>query len=112
MRFIDTHCHLDGEEFAEDLEAVVTRAQEAGVGAIGIPGIDLPSCDTVLELCRRYPGYCYPMLGLHPEEVKEDWQTVLAQIKEKLIGAQVVAVGEVGCRVPAAVDDPLPESPA
>ena len=96
MRFIDTHCHLDGEEFAEDLEAVVTRAQEAGVGAIGIPGIDLSSCDTVLELCRRYPGYCYPMLGLHPEEVKEDWQTVLAQIKEKLIGAQVVAVGEVG----------------
>ena len=92
MRFIDTHCHLDGEEFAEDLEAVVTRAQEAGVGAIGIPGIDLSSCDTVLELCRRYPGYCYPMLGLHPEEVKADWQDVLAQIKTKLLDAQVVAM--------------------
>lgn len=96
MRLIDTHCHLDGEEFAEDLEAVVTRAQEAGVGAVGIPGIDLASCETVLQVCGKYPGYCYPMLGLHPEEVKEDWQAVLAQIKEKLIGSQVVAVGEVG----------------
>ena len=92
MSFIDTHCHLDGEEFAEDLEAVVTRAREAGVGAIGIPGIDLPSCETVLALCRRYPGYCFPMLGLHPEEVKADWQDVLAQIKTKLLDAQVVAI--------------------
>jgi len=55
---IDTHCHLDGEEFADDLEAVVTRAREAGVGAIGVPGIDLRSCETVMDVCRRYPGYC------------------------------------------------------
>ena len=78
---IDTHCHLDGEEFHEDLDAVVTRAREAGVTAIGVPGIDLKSCDTVLEVCRRYPGYCFPMLGLHPEEVRADWREVLARIK-------------------------------
>ena len=96
MRFVDTHCHLDGEEFRDDLEAVVARAREAGVGAIGIPGIDLASCDTVMAMCRRYPGYCYPMLGLHPEEVKADWQTVLAQIKPRLSEPQVVAIGEVG----------------
>ena len=96
MRFIDTHCHLDGEEFRDDLEAVVARAPKAGVGAIGIPGIDLPSCDTVLALCRRYSGYCYPMLGLHPEEVKEDWQNVLEQIKPRLRDPQVIAIGEVG----------------
>ena len=110
MRFVDTHCHLDGEEFRDDLthchldgeefrddlEAVVARAREAGVGAIGIPGIDLASCDTVMEMCRRYPGYCYPMLGLHPEEVKADWQSVLAQIKPRLNDPQVIAIGEVG----------------
>jgi TatD DNase family protein len=96
MRFIDTHCHLDGEEFRDDLEAVVARAQEAGVGAIGIPCIDLASCDTVLAMCRRYPGYCHPMLGLHPEEVKEDWQHVLEQIKPRLSDPQVIAIGEVG----------------
>jgi TatD DNase family protein len=91
---IDTHCHLDGEEFLEDLDAVVTRAREAGVTAIGVPGIDLKSCDTVMEVCRRYPGYCFPMLGLHPEEVRADWREVLARIKPFLVGG--VSIGEVG----------------
>ena len=94
MQFIDTHCHLDGEEFRDDLEAVVTRAREAGVAAIGVPGINLESLDTVLELCRRYPDFCYPMLGLHPEDVKADWRDVLAAIKPAL--QSVKAVGEVG----------------
>lgn len=91
---IDTHCHLDGEEFAEDLEQVVARAREAGVQAIGVPGIDLKSCATVMALCRRYPDYCFPMLGLHPEEVKDDWKDVLNAIAPQL--REVVAIGEVG----------------
>ena len=94
MQFVDTHCHLDGEEFRDDLDAVVTRAREAGVAAIGVPGINLESLDTVLELCRRYPDFCYPMLGLHPEDVKVDWRDVLAAIKPAL--QSVKAVGEVG----------------
>lgn len=94
MQFIDTHCHLDGEEFRDDLDAVVTRAREAGVAAIGVPGINLESLDTVLELCRRYPYFCYPMQGLHPEDVKADWRDVLAAIKPAL--QSVKAVGEVG----------------
>ena len=103
LTFIDTHCHLDGEEFADDLEAVVARAREAGVGAIGVPGIDQRSAETVTALCRRYPGYCYPMFGLHPEEVKADWETVLDTIRKASEQAQgeapavrPIAVGEVG----------------
>lgn len=80
---VDTHCHLDGEEFAEDLEQVIARAREAGVKAIGVPGIDLKSCDSVMALCERYPGFCFPMLGLHPEEVRNDWREVLQIIKLK-----------------------------
>ena len=91
---IDTHCHLDGEEFREDLDAVVSRAREAGVEAIGVPGIDLKSCESVSEVCRRYPGYCFPMLGLHPEEVRSDWREVLAAIAPEVRNAK--AVGEVG----------------
>ena len=91
---IDTHCHLDGEEFRDDLDAVVQRAREAGVKAIGVPGIDLKSCDTVMELCRRYPDYCFPMLGLHPEEVKDDWKDILNAIVPQL--SKVAAIGEVG----------------
>ena len=92
---IDTHCHLDGEEFREDLDAVVARAKEAGVEAIGVPGIDIKSCQTVLEVCRRYPGYCYPMLGLHPEEVRADWESVLAQLRQYRL-LDCIAIGEVG----------------
>ena len=79
---IDSHCHLDGPEFAEDLHDVVQRAQDAGVTKILVPAIDLPSCTSVLNLCKTFPGYCYPMLGLHPEEVRSDWQQVLSAIKE------------------------------
>jgi TatD DNase family protein len=98
---IDTHCHLDGEEFREDLEAVIARAREAGVTAVGVPGIDLKSCETVMEICRRYPGYCFPMLGLHPEEVRADWQEVLQRIKISLTShlsplTSGIAIGEVG----------------
>lgn len=93
--FVDTHCHLDGEEFKDDLEAVIARAREAGAAAIGIPGIDLKSCETVLALCRQHPGFCYPMLGLHPEEVRADWREILAQIRQ-YITSEVIAIGEVG----------------
>ena len=95
---IDTHCHLDGEEFREDLDAVITRAKEAGVEAVGVPGINLDSCTTVMELCQRYQGYCYPMLGLHPEDVKADWKDTLAQIKRSILNvpSSICAIGEVG----------------
>ena len=77
---IDSHCHLDGEEFAEDLEEVVLRAKEAGVTKVLVPAIDLKSCHSVLNLCERYPDFCLPMLGLHPEEVRPDWSDVLSTI--------------------------------
>ena len=82
MNYIDTHCHLDGEEFNADRDAVVQRARDAGCAAIFLPAIDLASCHTVLDTCRQYPGYCYPMLGLHPEEVRSDWRDQLAEIKK------------------------------
>ena len=95
MNFIDTHAHLDGEEYNDDRDDVVARAREAGVSAILVPAIHLPSITTVLGVCRRYPGYAYPMIGLHPEEVKADWREVLAEMK-KLYTDEFIAVGEVG----------------
>ena len=82
--FIDTHTHLDGEEFDNDRDEVVERARQAGVSRVFIPAIDLKSVETVLATCRRYKGYARPMIGLHPEEVKDDWQQVLAGMKHYL----------------------------
>ena len=105
MNFIDSHCHLDGEEFKDDRDAVVQRAREAGCQAIFLPAIDVASCHTVLDTCCQYPGYCYPMLGLHPEEVRADWRDQLLAISNWLLAIsqqlkansqQPIAIGEVG----------------
>ena len=97
MNFIDTHTHLDGEEFAADLYDVVDRAREAGVSKVFVPAIDLKSVDTVVETCRKFPGYAYPMIGLHPEEVRADWSSVLDEMYKRLEpGHPFIAVGEVG----------------
>lgn len=102
---IDTHTHLDGEEFAEDLDLVVERAHEAGIGKVFVPAIHLTSVDTVLATCRRFPGFAYPMIGLHPEEVKADWSDVLDSMRSILDknlsnvdagNPRFIAIGEVG----------------
>lgn len=97
MNFIDTHTHLDGEEFADDRDEVMERAREAGVSKVFIPAIDLKSVESVLDTCRKYPGYAFPMVGLHPEEVRADWNETLDRMHEYLRpGHQFIAIGEVG----------------
>ena len=88
VNFIDTHCHLDGEEFKDDLDAVVQRAREAGCMKVFVPAIDLSSCRTVMDVCNRFPNYAYPMVGLHPEEVKADWKEVLSALFSLLPAAR------------------------
>ena len=97
ISFTDTHTHLDGEEFANDLNEVVERAKDAGVVRVLIPAIDLNNVNPVVELCNRYQGYAYPMVGLHPEEVKADWETVLHKMREVMdSNPDSIAIGEVG----------------
>lgn len=97
MRFIDTHAHVDGEEFNDDREVVIARAKEAGVGAIFLPAIDLPTSRNILALCQQHQGYLYPMVGLHPEEVRADYKEVLSAIKSLLSPLSTpIAIGEVG----------------
>jgi TatD DNase family protein len=124
--FIDTHCHLDGKEFDQDREEVMARAAEAGCTDIFIPAIDLPSSRRILDLCQRQSSIfnlqssislprLYPMVGLHPEEVRPDWREQLEEIKKLLYpcpsvdnpcssvsvpyqfrGNNPIAIGEVG----------------
>lgn len=96
VNYIDTHCHLDGEEFKDDLDAVVQRAREAGCMKVFVPAIDLSSCRTVMDVCNRFPNYAYPMVGLHPEEVKADWKEVLSALFSLLSPHKYIAIGEVG----------------
>lgn len=91
MKIVDTHTHLDGEEFDEDRAEVILRAKEAGVGMVFLPAIDVKTSEAVLKLSHEYPGYAYPMVGLHPEEVKADWKEQLKKI-EAILDEHLTAV--------------------
>ena len=95
FKVIDTHTHLDAEEFNEDRAEVFARAREAGVGKVFLPAIDVKTTHAVLALSREYPGYAYPMIGLHPEAVKEDWKEQLAELRKMQI-SDFIAIGEIG----------------
>lgn len=95
---IDTHCHIDEEAFAPDREEVIARQQQSGVQALIVPGVNVASIDTVLDVCHAHPGYCYPALGLHPEDVKDDWKQQLATVEAAIRAHrdELVAIGEIG----------------
>ena len=95
---IDTHIHIDEEAFAPDREEVIARQRESGVEAMIVPGVNVASIATVLEVCHAHSGYCYPALGLHPEDVKEDWECQLALVEQAIREHrhELVAIGEIG----------------
>lgn len=94
---IDTHSHLFVEEFVDDLPQVIARAQEIGISKVLMPNIDDTTVEAMLEVCRQYPGYCYPMLGFHPTSVDNQSMEKVKQMKNCLSeGHPYVAIGEVG----------------
>lgn len=98
---IDTHCHIDDPQYAEGLEAFLVEQREDGVQAILVPGVDSASVKDVLNVCDRFPKYLFPALGLHPENVKEDWEKQLRVLKEavdhRMSSANtLIAIGEIG----------------
>lgn len=96
--YIDTHSHLDAPEFADDLEPTIQRAKEAGIETILVPNINLDGLDHIEQICQQHPGYLYPMIGLHPEEVTDNYQQQLDQMYTRLKAnpTRYVAIGEVG----------------
>lgn len=91
---IDTHSHIYGPEFDNDRAEVIQRARLAGVDKVLLPNINEESIARMFLVAEEYPGVCYPMMGLHPEDVKEDWTQVLDRMEVLLDG--MIAVGEVG----------------
>jgi len=96
VKIIDTHSHIYAEEFDSDRDDVIQRALSVGVDKILMPNIDVESIERLYSLTEDYPGYCLPMMGLHPTSVGEDWQQQLAIIRTQLEKRLFVAIGEVG----------------
>ena len=93
---IDTHCHLYGKEFTEDIDDVIQRAEKEGVEKFYLPSVDSESLEALLALEQRYPGKCIGMIGLHPCSVKADYAAELKLVEQWLGRRPWVAVGEIG----------------
>ncbi len=96
MRFIDTHSHIYDTGFQEDLDAVMASAKSAGVEKIYMPGIDSTCINGMMDMETKYPGFCIPMMGLHPCYVKENYQEELAIVEGWLAKRKFAAIGEIG----------------
>ncbi len=96
MKLIDTHTHLYLPEFDADRHEVVEAAIRAGVDKMLLPNIDKGTITVMLKLAEAFPGHCYPMLGLHPTSVKENFRQQLEEIHGYLKNGTYVGIGEVG----------------
>ena len=102
--WVDTHCHLDAREFEPDLEAVLARARQAGVGCMVVPAVATDGWAQTQALARRL-GQAYA-LGVHPMYVLHEgqalpqlpvlWPSLRARIEQAMGDAALVAVGEIG----------------
>ncbi len=95
MQLFDTHAHLDSEAFTHQLEAVVGRAQKAGVAAIVVVGTSAETSRRCVEIAQQFPGL-YAAVGIQPnhtsEALPEDWDEIVKLAREP----KVVAIGETG----------------
>jgi TatD DNase family protein len=96
MQLIDTHTHLYLPEFDADRDEVLHRATSNGISKMLLPNIDTSSVNQMLDLVSRYPGICFPMTGLHPTSVKEDYLTQLEILESLISKYRIIAIGEIG----------------
>jgi TatD DNase family protein len=94
--FIDTHTHQYSEEFNADRTDIITNAINLGVEKLYLPNVDSTSIDGMLALEHQFPNNCFPMMGLHPCSVKENYKEELATVKSWLDKRRFFAIGEIG----------------
>lgn len=96
MNLIETHAHIYSSKFDSDRDEVMDQIREAGIERVYMPNVDVETIDTMLACEEKYPDLCIPMMGLHPCDVKEDFQKQLYVMEEWLEKRPFAAVGEIG----------------
>ena len=96
MKLIDTHTHLYLPEFNSDRDEMVERALGCGVEKLLMPNINANSVEHMLSAAKRYPDICYPMIGLHPTSVMEDWLLQINTLEAEASKHKFIAIGEIG----------------
>lgn len=96
MNLIDTHAHIYSSKFDSDRDQVIEEIREAGVSRVYMPNVDVNTIDRMLDCEARYGDLCVPMMGLHPCDVKEDFEQQLYVMEGWLNKRSFAAVGEIG----------------
>jgi TatD DNase family protein len=96
MILTDSHAHLYLEQFDADRHEVIRQAVEHDVMYMILPNIDKESIGPMMKLVKDFPGNCFPMMGLHPTSVKEDYAVHLEAVREWLKKDKFYAIGEIG----------------
>ncbi|MFL5030951.1 MAG: TatD family hydrolase [Xanthobacteraceae bacterium] len=92
---VDSHCHLDFPDFADEVDAIVARAEEAGIGRLVTISTRVKRHDEVLEISERFPSvYC--SVGTHPHYAHEELDVTVADLIARTRHPKVVAIGEAG----------------
>lgn len=93
--FIDTHVHLNADQYENDVEEVITRALEAGVKKMVVIGFDRKTIDKAMELTEQYP-FIYAVVGWHPVDAIDCTEEDLEWIESLAAHPKVVGIGEMG----------------
>ena len=93
---VDSHCHLQDPAFDADREAVITRAVEAGISRILVPGYDLASSRAAIGLAGAHPGLIDAAVGVHPHYASAPSDADWLELARLAAHPSVVAVGEIG----------------
>jgi len=96
MILTDTHTHLYYETDPEKLSDLMQRSLDNKVCRLFLPNVDSESIPLVFGLSERYPDHCFPMLGLHPCDVKANYKEELDGISKEIAQRKVYGIGEIG----------------
>jgi TatD DNase family protein len=94
--YIDSHAHIYSKEFDSDRRYVLEQSMDRGVSKIYMPNLDHESIDAMLEVEAKNPGHCIAMMGLHPCNVKKNFEKDLYEVEDWLKRRKFAAIGEMG----------------
>jgi TatD DNase family protein len=96
MLLTDTHTHLYYETDEQKQADLMQRCFDNDIHRLFLPNVDVSSIAKIDALVKKYPENCFAMAGLHPCDVKEDFELVLDDICESIMDRQIYAIGEIG----------------
>jgi len=96
MLLTDTHTHQYYQTDPQKRQELMQRCLDNNIGRLFLPNVDSASMELVFSQVAAFPENCFAMLGLHPCDVKENWQEELRLIKEAIPAHKIYAIGEIG----------------